>query len=56
MPATVVGNDLHQAYERLVEPHVASYNYFLRDGMRLVFDALEPVEVSMISSDFQTTI
>ncbi|MEW5309998.1 MAG: hypothetical protein WDW38_001834 [Sanguina aurantia] len=45
MPSTVVGNELHAQYERLVEPHVASYNYFLRDGMRLVFDALEPVEI-----------
>ncbi len=45
---TQVNKDAQQVpeeYQRLVEPHVASFDYFLGEGIDLVVNSLEPVEV-----------
>lgn len=45
---TQVNKDAQQVpeeYQRLVEPHVASFDYFLGEGIDLVVQSLEPVEV-----------
>ena len=34
------------ALEKLVAPHIESFDYFLGDGMQQVVRGLEPVEVS----------
>ena len=34
-----------EAYERLVEPHVASFDFFLEEGMQMVVDSLPAFEV-----------
>ena len=34
-----------EVLEQLVAPHVESFDYFLRDGLRLVVEGLDPIEV-----------
>lgn len=34
-----------RAYEDLVEPHVASFDYFISHGLGKVVESLKPVEV-----------
>lgn len=36
---------LYQAYRQLVEPHVASFNYFATEGLQSVVKHVRPVEV-----------
>ncbi|KAG2440977.1 hypothetical protein HXX76_003830 [Chlamydomonas incerta] len=33
-------------YQKLVEPHVASFNYFIGEGLQNVVESLQPVEVT----------
>lgn len=32
-------------YENITQPHVASFDFFLSEGMRTVVDLLQPIEV-----------
>ena len=41
----VLGNDVPEEYLALVEPHVASFDYFLSEGMHLAVESIEPIEV-----------
>lgn len=41
----VMGDEVPKEYEQLVEPHVASFDYFLNEGMQLAVESLDPVEV-----------
>jgi hypothetical protein len=41
------GPEPPQQFERLVRPHVASFDYFLQDGMRQAVQLLEPLEVGV---------
>ncbi len=45
MAATVVGEDVPQHYENITQPHVASFDYFLGEGMHQVVDLLPLIEV-----------
>ena len=36
-------------YQKLVEPHVASFNYFIGEGLQNVVESLQPVEVRAAS-------
>lgn len=42
----VQGDKVPEEYEALVQPHVDSFDFFLGEGLQLVVDSLEPVEVS----------
>lgn len=39
-----------EEFERLVAPHVKSFDYFIGEGMETVVQLLEPLEVSSSSS------
>ncbi|GFR47172.1 hypothetical protein Agub_g8865 [Astrephomene gubernaculifera] len=39
-----------EEYERLVEPHVASFNYFITEGIELLAQSMEPVEIEIPST------
>ena len=41
----VVGDAFPKEYHDLVEPHVASFDYFLQEGLQQVVELLDPVEV-----------
>lgn len=41
----VQGDRVPDEYEALVQPHVESFDYFLGEGMELVVDSMEPIEV-----------
>lgn len=41
----VTDNKVPKIYEELVEPHVASFDYFLSDGIQKVVQHVESVEV-----------
>jgi hypothetical protein len=41
------GPEPPQQFERLVRPHVASFDFFLQDGMRQAVQLLEPLEVRL---------
>ena len=40
------GHAVPQEYEHLVQPHVDSFDFFLEEGLQLVVENLEPIEVS----------
>lgn len=42
----VQGDQVPEEYVALVQPHVDSYDFFIGEGLQLVVDSLEPVEVS----------
>ena len=39
------GNRVPEEFEALVRPHVDSYNYFIGEGMHVVVENLDPIEV-----------
>jgi hypothetical protein len=39
------GSKTPAEFERLVAPHVASFDYFLDEGMKCAVELLEPLEV-----------
>ena len=41
----VQGDKVPEEYEALVQPHVDSFDYFLGEGMELVVDSMEQMEV-----------
>jgi DNA-directed RNA polymerase beta subunit len=43
--AQAKGLDVPEEYERLVAPHVASFDWFLNEGLQSVVDSLDPIEV-----------
>lgn len=45
----VSGPKVPEEYEKLVAPHVASYDYFLGEGMQMVVNSLPPIEVRIVS-------
>jgi len=47
MPAAPAGY-VPEALEALTAPHIDSFDYFLRDGLRLVVQGLAPIEVSIV--------
>jgi hypothetical protein len=47
LKAQAKGPEPPQEFERLVRPHVASFDFFLQDGMRQAVQLLEPLEVRL---------
>lgn len=45
------GPEPPQQFERLVRPHVASFDYFLQDGMRQAVQLQEPLQVRSATAD-----
>ncbi|KIZ05863.1 hypothetical protein MNEG_2104 [Monoraphidium neglectum] len=43
--AQAKGLDVPEEYERLVAPHVASFDWFLNEGLQSVVDSLDPIEI-----------
>ncbi|CAD7698877.1 unnamed protein product, partial [Ostreobium quekettii] len=43
--AQVLDDEVPAAYRRLVQPHVESFNYFLREGLSSVVEGVRPVEI-----------
>eukprot|EP00198_Chlamydomonas_reinhardtii_P011521 XP_001700858.1 predicted protein [Chlamydomonas reinhardtii] len=43
-------------YQKLVEPHVASFNYFIGEGLQNVVESLQPVEVTHPTTGLVTRI
>lgn len=41
----VSGDRVPPEFEALVQPHIESYDYFINEGMQLIVEQLEPVEV-----------
>lgn len=46
MAALVQGDQVPDYYENVTQPHVASFDFFLQEGMEQVVDLLPPMEVS----------
>lgn len=44
------GKKVPKIFEELVEPHVASFDYFLSDGIQKVVQHIEPVEVWSVNA------
>ena len=44
--AQASGNRVPEEFEALVRPHIDSYDYFIGDGMHVVVESIEPLEVS----------
>ena len=44
--AEIDRDELFREYAQLVEPHVASFNYFVNQGLNRIVKHLKPVEVS----------
>ena len=47
--ALVQGEQVHEAYRELVRPHVDSFDYFVRTGIRTAVSAIEPLRVRALS-------
>jgi DNA-directed RNA polymerase beta subunit len=47
MHAQARGPDVPEEFEELVAPHVASFDWFLSEGLQSVVEMLEPVEVRL---------
>jgi hypothetical protein len=47
MHAQARGKYPPEEFEQLVAPHVASFDWFLSEGLRSVVESLEPIEVSL---------
>lgn len=45
------GDRTPERFQELVRPHLESYDYFITEGMHLVLERLEPLEVSCYSFD-----
>lgn len=41
------GLEVPEEFETLVAPHVASFDWFLSEGLQSVVDSLEPIEVGL---------
>jgi len=39
-----------EEYEQLVAPHVASFDWFLNEGLQQVVNSLEPIEVITLNA------
>eukprot|EP00798_Chlamydomonas_sp_ICE-L_P010691 gene10691-12383_t len=42
----VLGDEVPSEYVDLVEPHVASFDYFVSEGLTLAVDSIEPIEIT----------
>lgn len=45
------GQNVPEEFEGLVRPHVASFDYFIGDGMHAVVENCDPIEVSSLAKD-----
>ena len=50
LKAQASGNRVPEEFEALVRPHIDSYDYFIGDGMHVVVESIEPLEVSPSSN------
>jgi len=48
------GHNVPEEFQALVRPHVESYDYFIGEGMHVVVEGLEPIEVHATPSPYNS--
>ena len=56
LKAQATGQQVPEEFTALVRPHVDSYDYFIGDGMHIVVESLDPIEVSPVNTWKSCTI